>query len=363
MQKPPGSERQPERQQHQQHAHPADQQPQVNAAVLQRPSDRPLTPPPGFAQPFPEQDPNARQQPNTLANNGPLPPITLQPQQGPGALPPITLQAGGTNQPGGLPPITLAPVGGQSGQGGQQVPGVIPGQGAGGFPAGGGDCPNHSRTTRGRGPGRCAAGIPDRCQRATGAQHGCRSTNSRAEPRTEPRTEFPGRPQGIPGQTMLAATGPAATPARQPEPAWGCAGFAHRRAEPHQSALDQSPPAHGTGPVGRQSDRRDRRHRQHPQGAQHQSLQRPKPIRDVGVRVQPHGQHGARRRSRGSGATPGRIDSTWRRNIPADPVSVRHHKARPAPAARSPFSGLAPAAREFPPRCYQCWMKAFIFKH
>src|SRR5579864_8253519 len=54
---------------------PADQQPQVNAAVLQRPSDRPVTPTPGFGQPFPVQDPNAQ------AGNAPLPPITLLPQQ------------------------------------------------------------------------------------------------------------------------------------------------------------------------------------------------------------------------------------------------------------------------------------------
>jgi hypothetical protein len=93
--------------------------PQVNAAVLQRPSDRPVTPSP-FGQPVFNQDPSASQQVNT-----PLPPITLQPQQGQGALPPITLQPGAINQPGGLPPITLAPIG-QAG--GQQMPAQIPGQ-------------------------------------------------------------------------------------------------------------------------------------------------------------------------------------------------------------------------------------------
>jgi len=97
-----------------------DGQPQVNTAVLQRPSDRPVTPLPGFGQTLPEQDPATQQQPG----NNALPPITLQPQQGPGALPPITLQAGG-NQPGGLPPITLAP---PAGAGGQQIPGQIAGQ-------------------------------------------------------------------------------------------------------------------------------------------------------------------------------------------------------------------------------------------
>ena len=86
--------------------------PQVNAAVLQRPSDRPVTPP-GFGQTV-IQDPSG-QQVNTA-----LPPITLQPQPGQGALPPITLQPGALNQPGGLPPITLAPIGGP---GGQQFPG------------------------------------------------------------------------------------------------------------------------------------------------------------------------------------------------------------------------------------------------
>jgi hypothetical protein len=108
----------------------ADQQPQINAAVLQRPSDRPRTPPGGFAQPF-AQNPNG--QPNTsqssLQNNAPLPPITLQPQQGPGALPPITLQPGGITQPGGLPPITLVPTGTQGGQQGTPPnPGQNPGQ-------------------------------------------------------------------------------------------------------------------------------------------------------------------------------------------------------------------------------------------
>ncbi|HEV8415215.1 MAG TPA: hypothetical protein VGQ49_16615 [Bryobacteraceae bacterium] len=109
--------------------------PQINAAVLQRPSDRPVTPP-GFGQPGVVQDPSG--QPNT-----PLPPITLQPQPGQAALPPITLQPGSVNQPGGLPPITLAPVGGAGGQpntvnGGLnpgqvqgQIPGQIPGQIAG----------------------------------------------------------------------------------------------------------------------------------------------------------------------------------------------------------------------------------------
>lgn len=96
--------------------------PQVNAAVLQRPSDRPVTPP-GFGQTIGVQDPSAGQPANT-----PLPPITLQPQQGLGALPPITLQPGGMNQPGGLPPITLAPIGVPGQQNPAQNPGLIPGR-------------------------------------------------------------------------------------------------------------------------------------------------------------------------------------------------------------------------------------------
>jgi hypothetical protein len=104
--------------------------PQINAAVLQRPSDRAVTPP-GFGQPGVAQSPSGQ------SPNSPLPPITLQPQQGQAALPPITLQPGGINQPGGLPPITLAPVGGAGGQpntglnGGLnpgQIPGQLPGQ-------------------------------------------------------------------------------------------------------------------------------------------------------------------------------------------------------------------------------------------
>ena len=93
-----------------------DEPPQVNAAVLQRPSDRPLTPT-GFGQPSGVQQDQSGQQLNT-----PLPPITLQPPPGQSAaLPPITLQSG-LNQPGGLPPITLAPTGPA---GGQPIPGQI----------------------------------------------------------------------------------------------------------------------------------------------------------------------------------------------------------------------------------------------
>ena len=109
---------------------------QVNAAVLQRPSDRSPTPLPGFATPIPNQDPSAQQFNTPLApitltpqQGGTLPPITLTPQQG-GALPPITLQPG-VSQPGGLPPITLAPAGGQPGGG--PAPVASPGPAPAGF--------------------------------------------------------------------------------------------------------------------------------------------------------------------------------------------------------------------------------------
>ena len=110
--------------------------PQVNAAVLQRPSDRPVTPP-GFGQPVPVQDLTGQ----TQAANTPLPPITLQPQQGSGALPPITLQPGVANQPGGLPPITLVAVGGPQGPGQSISPGLgqptsVGQTGPGGVPVG-----------------------------------------------------------------------------------------------------------------------------------------------------------------------------------------------------------------------------------
>jgi len=114
----------------------ANEPPQVNAAVLQRPSDRPVTPP-GFGQAPIAQDPSGQ------SANSPLPPITLQPQTGQGALPPITLQPGTVNQPGGLPPITLAPIGAA---GGQQIPGQAPGQILGQVP---GQAPGQVRNQQG----------------------------------------------------------------------------------------------------------------------------------------------------------------------------------------------------------------------
>jgi hypothetical protein len=96
-----------------------DAQPQINAAVLQRPSDR------SFITPYSEPGPVVPAGSSTENMGATLPPLAIQTP--PTALPPITLQPGGVNQPGGLPPITLMPT--PSGQqiGGQNV-GQAPGQ-------------------------------------------------------------------------------------------------------------------------------------------------------------------------------------------------------------------------------------------
>ena len=203
------------------------QQPQVNAAVLQRPSDRPVTPQGAFSQAFPPQDLSPQ-----LGNNGPLPPITLQPQQQPGqgALPPITLatpqqqgQPQGQNglppitvQPpqGGLPPITLQPGAGQSGglppitlanptgapitpQGGPQIPGQLPGQAGvrpGQFPG---------QLTPGGLPGGVQTGIPPGFQL---------DPSGRLVP-VAPQQGQPGQPpQGIPGLPIPPQPGDAQNP-------------------------------------------------------------------------------------------------------------------------------------------------------
>ena len=210
-------------------ANPVDtQQPQVNAAVLQRPSDRPVTPQGGFSQPFPQQDFSAQNQ--AQPNNGPLPPITLQPQQqGPGGLspstlqpqqgglPPITLQPGG-NQVGGLPPITLVNPQQQPQQGGAfrvgdgapglapgQAPGavpgqIVPGQTPGGLPG---------QLTPGGLPGGIQTGIP------TGFQI---DPSGRLVPVTPPQGQ-PGQPQGIPGLPIPPQPGQVQNPfPGQPDP-------------------------------------------------------------------------------------------------------------------------------------------------
>jgi len=190
------------------------QPPQVNAAVLQRPSDRPVTPP-GFEPPVIVQDPSA--QPGN-APNAPLPPITLQ-AQGPGALPPITLQPGGVNQPG-LPPITLVPAGAQ--QGGQltpgqpgarppQFPGQFPGQNQGapfqafpGQPVPGQPVPGQpvpGQPVPGQPvPGQPVLGLPGGGTQ-TAVPPGFRiDTNGQLVPIAPvPGQQFPGQPQGFPG--------------------------------------------------------------------------------------------------------------------------------------------------------------------
>ena len=199
----------------------SNEPPQVNAAVLQRPSDRPITPP-GFGQTIGGQDPSTGQPVNTA-----LPPITLQPQQGQGALPPITLQPGGVNQPGGLPPITLTPVG----QPGQQNPapnptlntglnpGLNPGLNTGVNPGVGQiqppPIPGQGRTTAqgpsapfpGQAPGGLPGGIP-------GVPPGFQiDANGQLVPNPSVSGQgTPGQTQGIPGQPFTpqppTASGP-----------------------------------------------------------------------------------------------------------------------------------------------------------
>ena len=111
--------------------------PQVNAAVLARPSDRPLTPPGGFSGPFPTAS-NINSQANNTGYIDPAsyPPITLfpngynapatgtQPGQNPaqaGIVQPGAFQPGVGQQPGQFQP-------GVGQQLGQFQPGALPGQ-------------------------------------------------------------------------------------------------------------------------------------------------------------------------------------------------------------------------------------------
>jgi hypothetical protein len=184
----------------------ADAPPQVNAAVLQRPSDRPLTPP-GFGQTVPIQDPSGQTQPV----NTPLPPITLTPQQGQGALPPITLQPGTVNQPGGLPPITLAPFGGP------QAPGQIPGQlrPPQPVPGQGQVAPLPGQPAPGGLPGGVQAGAPPGFRIDPSGQL---VPNTNVPGQTLGQS-IPGQPQGIPGQPLPPP--PVNQPTNQPDATQG----------------------------------------------------------------------------------------------------------------------------------------------
>jgi len=174
-----------------QYKSPADGQPQINAAVLQRPSDRPNTPTASFNQPnfgAPPQDANGQTSTISFGGNQPgnsaLPPITLLPGQAgqPGGLPPITLApVGGANQPGGLPPITLG------------TPGTQPGtQGGAGFRVGGGVAPQFP----GQVPGQVQGQIPGQIPGQTPGQ-----TPGQVPGQVPGQFPFPGQtgPGGLPG--------------------------------------------------------------------------------------------------------------------------------------------------------------------
>jgi hypothetical protein len=142
---------------------PTAGEPQVNAAVLQRPSDRPNTPA-GFNQPSfnPQGFQNGQD-----ANGQPVAANFGGNQPGNSALPPITLQAGQAGQPGGLPPITLAPAGGANQAGGLppitlSTPGTQPGtQGGSGFRVGGGlAAPQFPGQVPGQVPGQIPGQVP-----------------------------------------------------------------------------------------------------------------------------------------------------------------------------------------------------------
>ncbi|HZI74620.1 MAG TPA: hypothetical protein VFD73_11510, partial [Gemmatimonadales bacterium] len=168
-------------------ANAANEPTQINAAVLQRPSDRPATPP-GFGQTFGVQNPSAPQD-----QNAPLPSITLQPQSGQGALPPITLQPGAVAQPGGLPPITLAP----TAIAGGQNPGQIAPQNAGQLPGQARPPQNPIVPFPGQAPGGLPGGIP-------GVPAGFQiDPNGQLVPTAPvPGQGIQGQPQNLPGQAQ-----------------------------------------------------------------------------------------------------------------------------------------------------------------
>ncbi len=277
----------------------ANEPPQVNAAVLQRPSDRPVTPP-GFGQTIGVQDPSSAQPVNT-----PLPPITLQPQQGTGALPPITLQPGGMNQPGGLPPITLAPIGAPGQQSPAQNPGLIPGRSSqqgqytGQVPIPVQNPTGVAAPFPGQAPGGLPGGIPGvppgfqidaNGQLVPSAPvPGQGGTPGQAQGIPGQAPGIPGQPQGIPGQPF--------TP--QPPTASGPVHGSPSAALTAINNLLTTPRQTNTGPVStshqRQSGWCDCGHRQYTQGSQHKGLQGPTEVSDVGVRIQPNCEHHTRR--------------------------------------------------------------------
>jgi len=248
VQKPPGTTDSSTTQSASNTTTPADGQPQVNAAVLQRPSDRPNTPAAGFnQQSFGAPGPDANGQPvatsfgvNNQPGNSALPPITLgTPGQAgqPGGLPPITLTpASGGNQPGGLPPITLGIPGTQPGtppgtqpgtQGGvnPQFPGQIPGQLRGGLVPGQapgqipgqipGQVPGQVPGFPGQFPGPAIpGGLPGGVQ--TGVPPGFRiDANGQLVPITQvqqPGQQQQGNPAGIQGQPIGQQPGGAQDP-------------------------------------------------------------------------------------------------------------------------------------------------------
>jgi hypothetical protein len=193
---------------------PSDGQPQVNAAVLQRPSDRPTAPvsfnQQGFnQQTFNQQGGQDASGQQVGGGNSPLPPITLQTGQAgqPGGLPPITLQPAGPGNPsGGLPPITLTPTGGAAN--GTTLPGQVPGQLRTGI------IPGQAPGQQGPGP---IPGVPSSAfpgQPATGGLPGGLQTGIPPGFRIDPSGQLvpiapvPGQtPPGFPGQPPAPTPG------------------------------------------------------------------------------------------------------------------------------------------------------------
>ena len=254
---------------------PADGQPQVNVAVLQRPSDRPNTPATFNQQSFSPAGQDPAGQPSTVSfaggtqpGNTALPPITLQPGQvgQPGGLPPITLTpAGGTNQPGGLPPITLGTPGTQPGtQGNPQFPGQVPGQLRSALVPGQapGQAPGQTPgqipgQIPGQVPGQVPGQFPFSGQPGAGALPGGIQTGIppgfRIDPNGQlvPITSVPGQPQqgipgGVPGQPLSQQPGqPQQQPGGAQDPNAALNLINQLLTNPRQTPTVQSTPASG----------------------------------------------------------------------------------------------------------------------